>query len=75
MDSIAVILIQIPFLFGNKEMLRNYVLQESIVNDFFVILCPFVLQGCEKEYMLSFISGKKEAPFTFNGKCQEKSKM
>jgi hypothetical protein len=25
--------------------------------------------------MLSFISGKKEAPFTFNGKCQEKSKM
>jgi hypothetical protein len=56
-------------------MLRNYVLQESIVNDFFVILCPFVLQGCEKEYMLSFISGKKEAPFTFNGKCQEKSKL
>jgi hypothetical protein len=40
-----------------------------------MILSPFVSQGCEKEYMLSFISGKEEAPFILTGKCQEKSKM
>nr|XP_020018108.1 rho GTPase-activating protein 20-like [Castor canadensis] len=30
---------------------------------------------CENEYLLSFNSGKEEAPFTLLGKCQGQSKM
>jgi hypothetical protein len=56
-------------------MVRNYVLQGSIVNDFFWGLILFVFQGCEKEYLLSFDSGKEEAPFMLTGKYQGKSKM